>query len=278
MEYFKRLGNFWFPNLACLLWLLMGLPALYFLQTTVHEGTHAMAALIVTGHGPKFAPFPHEHSDGQGGTYFLNGVTYDDPKNYVEVRTRDNCDTENRVTEKHLAGFPAAPQFLDFILIVVFSLFFAFIGFSSPIVRFPLRMLYLGFWIDFMYNTMRGLIAGCKETTDWSKFYLQSDMSIGVFAFITWLLWLLILSHFVWVYWSAWGREPVDRAGFWDYRWVAFIFGILSLICVIASIAVNDDAIHKGTAAFIIPFIIQVLALIWYGTYFGLSFKYSNDA
>ena len=59
MDYFTRLRNFWFPDLNALWWLLLALPALYFFQTVVHEGTHGLTALVKTGTFPIVAPFPH---------------------------------------------------------------------------------------------------------------------------------------------------------------------------------------------------------------------------
>jgi len=166
------------------------------------------------------------------------------------------------------------PQFLDLGLIVLFSVLFFFTTFTNPFVRLALRLWFLGACIDFMYNTARGLIAGCNIATDWSKFMVGSDINPGLFAFMTWVFWLAILSHFVWVYWSGWGRETVASTGFWDYRWIAFILGCLSLLAVLLSIFVNDPAIVKDSAEFIGPLIIQILALCWYWIYFGLTFKY----
>jgi hypothetical protein len=105
---------------------------------------------------------------------------------------------------------------------------------------------------------------------------LTAGMSLGLFAVLTWLLWLIPLSHFVWVYWSGWGREPVDRTGFWDYRWIALLLGILSFFAVLLSITVSDPDIDKGSVAFVLPFIVQIAALIWYWVYFGLTFKYKT--
>ncbi len=275
MEYFRRLRNFWFPHRASIAWFFLALPALYFLQTSVHEGTHGMAALIVSGHAPTVAPFPHMNEDDKGKLHFLNGVTFGGPETRAEVSMRKDCDTEQRLIRKPMAGNPAAPQFVAFFLIVLASLVFVFFTMPYEMARFPLRMLFLGFCIDFMYGTIRGLIAGCNESADWSKFYLQSEMSRGVFAGVTWIFWILILSHFVWVYWSAWGRERVPKVGFFGYRWMSFGLGILSLICVIVSLAIGDDEIHKDTAAFILPFIAQVLAVGWYFSYFGMTFKKS---
>ncbi len=205
MEYFTRLRNFWFPDLNALWWLLLALPALYFFQTTIHEGTHATAALVVTGNFPKLAPFPHRNSPSGN---FLNGVTLGDSSTVVTVIERTSCTGSTRSRTQRLAGFPAMP------------------------------------------------------------------INPGLFAFMTWVFWLAILSHFVWVYWSGWGRETVASTGFWDYRWIAFILGCLSLLAVLLSIFVNDPAIVKDSAEFIGPLIIQILALCWYWIYFGLTFKY----
>jgi hypothetical protein len=272
MEYFKRLGNFWFPDLMAFCWLLLALPALYFFQTTIHEGTHAFAAFAVTGSFPKLAPFPHSTSSGS----FLNGVTIGDASTSVSVVERTACDTPTPVRRTRMAGFPAAPQFVDLFLIVVFALIFFFTTFTNPFIRFVLRIWFLAACLDFGYNTIRGLVAGCNIAADWSKFMVWSDINPGLFALMTWIFWLVMLSHFVWVYWSGWGRETVPSTGFWDYRWIAFVLGILSLIAVLLSIFVNDPSIDKSSFAFISLFVVQLLALCWYWIYFGLTFKYKE--
>jgi hypothetical protein len=269
MEYFTRLRNFWFPDWRALGWLLLALPALYFFQTTIHEGSHAIAACVVSGSCPKLAPFPHQTSSGN----FLNGVTLGDSSTSVSVIERTACNNPTPVRRTRMAGFPATPQFVDLVLIVVFTLIFIFTKFTNPFVRFPLRIWYLGACIDFMYNTIRGLIAGCNISADWSKFMVWSDINPALFALMTWIFWLVILSHFAWVYWSGWGRETVPTTGFWDYRWISLILGCLSLIAVLLSIFVSDPAIDKSSAAFIVLFVIQIGALFWYWIYFGLTFK-----
>lgn len=273
MEYFRRLLNFWFPDLMALVWLLLALPSLYFFHTFIHEGTHAMTALVASGSFPKLAPFPHRTSDGD----FLNGVTISDADSQVTVVERASCDSRTRTRNTRLAGFIAMPQFADLLLIAIFTLIFIFTTISNPLLRFALRTWYLGACIDFMYNTAKGLIGGCNESADWSKFMLRSEIDVPLFVLLTWVLWLMVLSHFVWVYWSRWGREAVAATGFWDYRWIAFILGILSLIGVIFSLAVNDPAIDKGSVEFVVPFVVQLVALCWYWIYFGLTFKYKTS-
>lgn len=270
MEYFKRLRNFWFPDWMALVWLLFALPALYFFQTTIHEGTHAMAALFVTGNFPKVAPFPHLTSDGD----FLNGVTLGDPSTRVSIIRRTNCDSSARSRITKLAGFPAMPQFLALGLIVILTVVFAITTVTNPFVRFGLRAWYFGACIDFMYGTARGLGGGCNEKADWGKFLLESDMPAGLFAFMTWVFWLGVLSHFLWIYWSRWGRDAVAETGFWDYRWIALLLGILSFFGVLLSAVLNDDRIQKDNAAFVVPLVFQVGAFCWYWIYFGLTFKY----
>lgn len=273
MEYFKRLGNFWFPDVMALAWLLLALPALYFFLTTIHEGTHAMTTLVASGSFPKVAPFPHRTADGR----FLNGVTLRDKDAEVTVRERTSCDSSAKTDNKRNAGFIAMPQFVDLILIVIFTFIFIFTTVSSPLLRLALRAWYLGACIDFMYNTARGLIGGCNQFADWSRFMLRSDIAVPLFVLLTWILWLVVLGHFVWVYWSRWGREAVAKTDFWDYRWIAFILGILSLIAVIVSLAVRAPSIDKDSAEFVVPFVFQIIALCWYWIYFGLTFKYKSS-
>jgi hypothetical protein len=273
MEYFTRLKNFWIPDWYALAWLFLALPALYFFQTTIHEGSHAMAAVAVTGNFPKLAPFPHRNASSGA---FLNGVTLGDTSTSVTVTERTTCNSPTPVRRSRMAGFPATPQFVAIILVVGFALIFFFTTFTNPFIRFVLRIWYLGACIDFMYNTARGLIAGCNIATDWSKFMVWSDINPGLFAFMTWVFWLVILSHFLWVYWSGWGRETVPSTSFWDYRWIASMLGVLSLIAILWSIFLSDPAILKDTPEFIVPFIIQILAFCWYWIYFGLTFKYAE--
>lgn len=270
MEYFTRLRNFWCPDWMCLVWLLLSLPALYFFQTTVHEGSHAMAVLVTTGSFPKLAPFPHQTSSGN----FLNGVTLGDSSTTVTKTIRTQCNNPTPQATRTLGGFIAMPQFVALGLIVLFSTLFFFVSIQSPFVRFPLRTWYLGACIDFMYNTARGLVGGCNHRADWSRFMLEADIAPEPFALMTWIFWLVVLSHFLWVYWSAWGKNTVPETGFWDYRWVAMTLGILSFIAVLLSLVISDPDIVKKSAAYIVPLILQIGALCWYWIYFGLTFKF----
>ena len=272
VEYLRRLKNFWFPDWMALVWLILALPSIYFFQTTIHEGTHAMAALVTTGSFPKVAPFPHKNPRSG----FLNGVTLGKSGTSVSIIRKTSCTNSTRSRISKLGGFPAMPQFIALAIILLLTVIFIITPVSNPSVRFGLRLWYFAACIDFMYGTIRGLIGGCKDGVDWSKFFLESDLSPVVFALITWIFWLGILSHFIWVYWSRWGKESIAETTFWDYRWVSFILGIFSLFAVLFSIIVSDTRIIKDTAAFILPFIVQVLFLFGYWIYFGLTFKYKT--
>lgn len=270
MLYLHRLRNFWFPDRMVFFWLLFSLPALYFFQTTIHEGTHATAAFFVTGHFPTVAPFPHDN----GNVGPLNGVTLADPSTSVTVVERTQCTSAAKTKHTRLAGWAPAPQFIDLFLIVIFSLITFFIPVGSALLRFPLLAWYFAACIDFMYNTARGLVGSCNPVRDWSKFMIRDDIGEGVFLVLTWILWLAVLSHFVWVYWSRWGRDDVPETGFWDYTWIALGLGIISFIGVLVSIFVSDPDIHKGSVIFVVPFIVLVLGTGWYWYYFVRSLKF----
>ncbi len=272
MEYFQRLGNFWFPKLIFLLWLVFAAMALYFFQTLIHEGSHAVAGTAATGNPSTLAPFPHQSSGGS----FLNGVTFTPIAGAERTMIRHDCDSLVK-TPDFKTGFIGMPQVVDLVIITALFFVFFFAPVSNPTLRFLLVLWFLGAAFDFCYNTIRGLIGGCNPGADWSRVMLEGDISNGVFAFLTWLLWIVfILSHFVWVYWSKWGQTAVDNIEFWDYRWIGLVAGTLSLICIIWSLAVNRPEIIKDTPAFIVPFIMHIIWMLGNFLIFGLSFKYKN--
>lgn len=277
MEYFTRLKNFWFPDLNAFWWLLLAFPGLYFFQTVIHEGAHGLTAFVKTESFPTVAPFPHLQKDGD----FLNGVTLFDKASAENPvpKERDKCDSSTKVDNPRLAGWIGMPQILALLLIVCLSLIFLFADIRSPMLRFVLRIWYFGLWIDFMFNTARNLFGGCKAGQDWSRVMLRGDIGTAGFAVLTWFLWSIILSHFIWVYWSKWGRNPVAETNFWAYRWVALALGILSTIAIVVSLTVanNDVRVDKGSWVFVLGLVIQILAAIWYWLYFGLTFKYQSD-
>jgi hypothetical protein len=272
MEYFKRLGNFWFPKLIFLLWLVFGAMGLYFFQTFIHEGTHAVSAAFSSGHMPTLAPFPHQRPNGD----FLNGVTLGDPSTTVTNTIRTSCDSPAKTPTPEIAGFIGMPQVIDLVIISLLFLIFFFVPISNSTARFLLVLWYLGATFDFCYNTIRSLIGGCNPGADWSRVMLEADISNGLFAVLTWTLWIVfVLSHFAWVYFSQWGQTEVEEVEFWDYRWVGLVFGALSLICVIWSLAVSDPSIDKGSV-FIAFFILHIVFMIGNFLLFGLSFKFKT--
>ena len=239
-SYFRRLWDFWLSSGYEAAWLAMGLPALYFLQTLLHEGAHAVTALA-DGGSPKLAPFPHLTLDNR----FLNGVTM------------------------RASGFIATPQFLDLGLIVLLTLVYLFWPIRNRFVKLLLRLWFLGVSVDLLYNTARELVGGHNPYADWSRF--QDTLGIpdaGMIA-LTWAIWVFVFSHFVWLYFSAWHRDPPEpeTAGFWDYRWVAVVYGVLSLAAVVISLAVNDPEIVKLSFAFIGPLLLQVASVVWCSIY-----------
>jgi len=146
MDYFTRLKNFWFPDWNALWWLLLALPALYFFQTVVHEGTHGITAYMSRGSFPTVAPFPHLTNNGG----FLNGVTLSDSSTAekpVPVERQD-CNSAKKTSNPRLAGWIGMPQLVDILLVVCFTLIFMFANIRSPMIRFALRAWYFAAWID----------------------------------------------------------------------------------------------------------------------------------
>lgn len=272
MDYFTRLKNFWFPDSNALWWLLLALPALYFFQTVVHEGTHGLTAYASRRSFPIVAPFPHLTKKGN----FLNGVTLplldgSTSEKPVPIERQD-CNSPTKTPNPRLAGWIGMPQLVDMLLIVVFTVIFMFWNIRSPLIRFLLRLWYFGVWIDFMFNTARHLFEICKDSMDWSRVMLRGDIGDGSFAVLTWFLWLVILSHFVWVYWSKWGREPVEETSFWDYRWIALVMAIMSAFAIVVSVAVSDDRIDKLTFIFFAGLLFQLAGLVANVVYFATAY------
>lgn len=243
VNYGQRLGHFWMPSGWTLGWIALGLPALYFWQTLIHEGSHAVAALFATGSFPKLAPYAHVSAVG-----FRNGVAF----------TGGN-------------GFVATPQFVDLVLILVFTALFIWAPVRSRSGRFILTFLYLGVCIDLGYNTIKGLWGGSGPASDWGKF--QAEIGDAGIIVLSWLIWLIILSHFLWVYYSTWHNRVLPEAGFWDFRWIVFAFSLASLSGLLFAALVSDPSIDKGHWVFITYVIMQAVAVVGYSTYFGLSFR-----
>lgn len=244
MNYGERLRNFWAPSGWTVGWMLLGLPALYFWQTLIHEGSHAMAALFASGDFPKIAPYAHV-SETAG---FRNGVTFTGGE-----------------------GFIATPQFVGVGLLLVFTPLFIWAPIRSRAARFMLVFLYVGVCIDLLYNTVKGLWGGSGPFSDWGKF--QAEIGDAGIITLSWLIWLLVFSHFLWVYFSVWHDHVLPEAGFWDFRWIALSFALASLSGLLFAAIVEDPSIDKGHGVFITYVILQALAFLGYSTYFGLSFR-----
>jgi hypothetical protein len=242
MRYFERLRHFWFPDTASIAWFFLGLPALYFWQTLIHEGAHAVTALFATGEFPKLYPFPHV--DPVAG--FRNGVAFTGE------------------------GFIATPQFLALLLIIVFTTVALLVPVRNRTLRFLLRFWFFGACVDLMYNTVKGLWGGSGPFSDWGK--LTADVGQAGIIVLTWVIWLIILSHFLWVYYSPWSQEETNPAGFWGFRWVALVCGILSLLAILFGTLVSDPRLDKGHPVFIVALVGHILALLFCGVYFGVSY------
>ena len=282
-EYFSRLRRFWFPDFNAFLWLLLALPGIYFFQTVIHEGTHGVMAWNENHDFPRVAPFPHLSKTVNpftgkavvGG--FLNGVTL--PDKTVSPLERQSCDPKDpKVARPRLAGWIGWPQVLALLLTMLFGVLFVFAPIRDPLIAFVLRLWYFGACIDFIFNIGKILFGVCNPTQDWARVMIRGDHSFGAFWFVTVLLLLLVLTHFVWVWWSKWGKEELAERTFWDYRWIAFVLCLLSLTAFVWSLALSDDTkIEKGTVFFVIPVIVQLLAAIFHGVYFVLSFRHEDD-
>ena len=272
MDYFTRLRRFWFPDLIAFFWLLLALPAIYFFQTTVHEGTHALVALATNGDFPKLAPFPHVAQTVlpggrtiEGG--FLNGVTIPNKPETVTERTTCNSSDPPRVHAR-LAGWIGWPQMVALFLTIIFAVIFLLVDIRNPLLAFLLRAWYFAAAIDFLFNVGKILFGVCTDTQDWARVMIRGDINSTLFWFITFLLVLVVLSHFLWVYWSKWGKQELQAKQFNDYKWIGLFLAILSTLAFIVSLVVSDDSIKKDTVFFILPVIVQFLAAVFYWLYF----------
>lgn len=267
-ECLKKLPDFWFPDRMAFWGVLLAFPALLFFQTLVHEGTHAINYLIVTRDFPKLAPFQLRHvpdpvnkpKEGR----FQVGMTLGTS---VLVMKGTCADPTPRLKPK-LPGFIALPQFVDLLLMGLLTLIFLYTSMPNALARFLLRTWFIGLFIDFTFNTARGLIGICVDAMDWSKFMLEYGIGRFWFAVLTWLLWIGVITLIVLACRSRWLEEPVAATRFWDYKWIALLGGILSLLAVLFSIFVSDPEIDKSSAEFIVFFVIQMGALFWYWFYF----------
>lgn len=266
MEYFSRLRRFWFQDASAFLWLLLAVPVMISFQSIIHEGTHGVVAYLKEGSFPKIEPFLMTHDGG-----FQNGIT---TGVFVTVKERTECDP-NIPPKSHsrLAGWIGWPQMVALLITIGLALVFLFVNVTSPVFGLLWRAWYLAAVADFLFNTGLILFGTCKDSQDWARVMIRGDHSFGLFRVFTLLLWLIILSHFVWVWWSKWGTEPLPDRGFWGYRWVAFVLGICSTISLIFYLLVRDDRIEYTGFYYISGLLMQFAAFWFYWIYYGLSLK-----
>lgn len=268
-SYGTRLWKFWIPDAASTLWLVLGVMPLLFFQTFVHEGMHVLS-YVSDGRGVDlFAPFPHLHHTATGDNV-LNGVS---------SAARPAADTADI----------AVPQFVDIGLLIVLSLFLWLIPYVWPMrsrtVRLLFRLWYLGVLIDLLWNTGGRLFLLESPTNDWYRYQQVMGYSPWEMWGITFVILLVPLTYFAWGPFSGWHREQPESqryalnfvGGFWDYRWAAFVFGLLSLAAILFSLLVSDPSIEKQHGAFIAPLALQFILCPFYWIYFGLSFRYERS-
>jgi hypothetical protein len=273
MEYFKRLGNFWFQDRYALFWLLLAIPIMISFQSTVHEGTHSFVAFLNTGNFAKIEPFLMNRNGD-----FHNGFTPSDPSTSEKVTERFVCGPNAPLlTRTRLAGWIGWPQIGALLLAIGISLIFLLVRVRNPVIGLLWRAWYLAACVDFIFNTFYVLVHKCKDSQDWAQVMIRGDHSFGLMQFVTFLLWLPVLAHFVWVWWSKWGTEPLPDRKFWGYRWLAFVLGLLALMSLLFYAIVRDDAIDYGSAPYVLGLLLQIAGFIFYWLFFGLSFKYGDD-
>lgn len=290
MEYFRRFFNFWFPNAVWIAWFVLALLGIYFFQTLIHESSHNLTTIAVSGNSPVMAPFTHRNNKDA----FLNGVNLTSETDGTSIREKI-LDCDGKVFNLlHLKGFPGTPQIVDLFIITGLSFLFFFSSVTNPLIRFPFIMWYFAAVFDFVYNTGTVAFGGCSGN-DWSDVFLRGYLDRGVLIGLTWMFWIIfILSHFVWIYWSKWGKERVegsaftdpnkfgdcakykDRKRFWDFRWLALIFGSLSLICFFwasAWLALKaDPRVRTDSGAFLAFYALHIIGALVCFTIFALSF------
>jgi hypothetical protein len=273
VEYFTRLRKFWFQDRYALIWLLFAIPIMISFQSLVHEGTHGLVALIKTGSLPQVEPFLMIY-DGR----FQNGITNPDALSSETRRERVDCDEKvPPITHTRLAGWIGRPQIVALFLVVGFTLTFLFVRITNPVFGFLWRAWFLAACVDLMANIGLILFGTCKPSQDWARVMIRGDINSTLFWFLTFLLSLVVFSHFVWVWWSKWGTRPLLERGFWGYRWVALVLGVLSTISLLFYAVVRDSDIEYGSFPYIFGLILQIVGFLIYWIYFGLSFKHSEE-
>ena len=84
---------------------------------------------------------------------------------------------------------------------------------------------------------------------------------------LAWLFWLVMLSHFVWVYYSKWhevdAAEGRDERGFFDYRLACMILLMTSFMAIFVFIGVTDATIVKDHWLWWTMLVMHILVTAW---------------
>jgi hypothetical protein len=253
------------------MWLLFAIPVMISFHSIIHEGTHSLTARFADKSFAKIEPFLMEY-EGK----FQNGMTVGV---YEKHNERTKCDPKVPPERNHsrLAGWIGWPQVGALLIIITFSILFIFLNIRNFVFGSLWRIWFVAALGDFIFNTFFILVGHCKESQDWAKVMIRGDHGFGSFWFFTLLLWLIPLSHFVWVWCSKWGTNPLPERTFWGYRWVAFVLGVCASISLMFYAVVRDDDIGYTSAPYILGLLLQISAFVFYWVYFGLSFKHEED-
>jgi len=241
-SYGTRLQKFWAPNGWAFLWLVFGLMPLFFFQTFVHEGLHWLTAKL-DGSDPNLIPFAH-YNNSPGQMRNLNGITL------------------------NATGFVATPQIVGLLLMIGLIVIVIFTSPRARWLRTFLTWWYLGLILDLLFNTGRGLFDASNPLTDWGKFAAQYGH--GLATFLSWVILLVVVSQLVWIAISSWHVNRPPGVGFFDYRGLAIAYGVVSLIAVIASWAINDPSIDRNWWFWLV-FLGQIASFVWYAVYLYLA-------
>ncbi len=271
-DYGTHFWKFWLPDFPALIWLVMSVMPILFFQTFIHEGSHVLTYISDNRGVDYLAPFPHESINTvTGARNTLNGAA---------GATTPTADTANIAT----------PQFLAIGLLIALSLFLWLIPYvwsmNSRTVRLLFRAWYLGLCFDLLWNTAGKLIFLNSPGNDWNRYQAVQGYSNGEMFAFSLLILLIPLTYFAWGHFSAWHRDPPESdtfmgnfwQGFWDYRWAALVYFVLSLTAIIFSFTVDDPAINKDHWVFQIAVAFQIIYLVFYVVYFIMSFFFPRSS
>ena len=221
---------------------------------------------------PKIIPFLMDYNGN-----FHNGFTPSTDSTKAQYTERDSCVKKPPVTHKRLAGWIGWPQIVALLITVGLALVFLFVNVTNPVFGLLWRAWFVAACVDFLSNTSKILAGNCDPAKDWSLVMIRGDHGFTGFRVFTFFLWVIVLSHFVWVWFSKSGNKPLPSRGFWGYRWAAFVLGILSTISLIFYLLVRDDNIEYGGSVYIFGLLLQFIGFWIYWIYYGLSLKHPQE-